>query len=59
MAISKSELENLIYKKKSIGTKIVSDLRQPAPAEKTSINNIVEELMGYILTILNTLYLYS
>jgi hypothetical protein len=50
MAISKLELQNLIYKKKSIGTEIVSDLRQPSPAEKTSINNIVEELMGYILT---------
>jgi len=50
MAISKSELENLIYKKKEIGTKIVNNLSQPSTSEKNQINSIVDELMGYILT---------
>jgi hypothetical protein len=50
MAITKSQLENLIYRKYEIGSAPISDLRQPSASEKTTMNNIVNELMGYILT---------
>lgn len=50
MAITKTQLENLIYRKKEIGTVNVQNLRQPSTSEKTNMNNIVSELMGYILT---------
>ena len=50
MASTKSQLENLIYRKHEIGSVPISDLRQPSASEKTTMNNIVNELMGYILT---------
>jgi hypothetical protein len=49
MAISKSELENLIYRKYEIGTAHVSNLRQPDASEKEFMDNVVSELLGYVL----------
>jgi hypothetical protein len=49
MAISKSELENLIYIKRSIGQSNGVSVPQPSTSEKTEVNNIVDELLGYIL----------
>jgi len=51
MAISKSELKNSIYLSRSIGSGgHLSNVPQPSTAEKTQVNNIVDELLGYILT---------
>jgi len=50
MAISKSELENLIYIKTPIGQSNGVTVPQPSASEKTQVNNIVDELLGYILT---------
>lgn len=49
MAITKSQLENLIYRKWETGTTPVTNLRQPDESEKEYMDNVVSELLGYIL----------
>jgi hypothetical protein len=49
MAITKSQVENLIYRKHEIGTTHVSNLRQPDESEKEFMDNVVSELLGYVL----------
>jgi len=51
MAITKAELENLIYLKRRMGSRRhLLNVPQPTTEEKTEVNNVVDELMGYILT---------
>ena len=49
MAVSKSSIPGITYRKQQVLTKVQSNLRQPSTAEKNTVNGIVDDLMGYIL----------
>lgn len=50
MALSKEQVGNLIYKRKSNKSKVVSNLRQPSDAEKEQCKTIADNLLSYILS---------
>jgi hypothetical protein len=51
MAITKQQLQNNIYKRKSNGTPVISNetLRQPSQSDITVCKNTAETLLSYIL----------
>ena len=49
MSISKEELNNLVYKRKQIGTKVVQNLRQPSEFEIEECRQKVDKLIDFIV----------
>lgn len=49
MPITKEELQNLIYRKKQIGDKVVENLRQPTESEILKCKQVVDNLIALIV----------
>lgn len=49
MSISKENINNLVYKRKEIGTKVVQNLRQPSELEIEDCRQKVNKLIGFVI----------